>query len=162
LEPTELEPSAFEPTDDELASQLRRAKEKLQAQDEMIEELKARVESLEGELESTNRTLNAKLAEGATAERTKPAEHTRMPKPKPTPKPTAMPKAPRKPRKGAGLDLNSATFEQLRELGLSVTQSARLIAYRDTRGRFESLDDVAAVPGFSRDTLRELSSKARV
>jgi DNA uptake protein ComE-like DNA-binding protein len=207
VEATDLEPREFEATEDELAdstdepeawhphtqrdrgrslrewwlaSRLRGAKEKLRAQDEVIDGLKKRVKALEAELKSTNRTLNARAAEAAKAERKqlaktagaerrKPAEPTPKAKPKAqaakataTPKPTAPPKAPRKPRKGAGLDLNSATFEQLRELGLSITQSARLIAYRDTRGGFKSLDDVAAVPGFSRDTLRELSSKAQV
>ena len=35
--------------------------------------------------------------------------------------------------------VNGATFEQLRGLGLSVTQSARMIAYRDVRGGYPAL-----------------------
>jgi DNA uptake protein ComE-like DNA-binding protein len=134
-----------------LASRLGRANEKLRAQDEVIEELKARVTSLEAEVKSARRASKPKAAKETPAEKPSPAE-----KPKP-----AKPRRAPKPKRGSGLDLNSATFEQLRGLGLSITQSARLIAYRDTRG-FESLDDLAAVPGFSRDTLRDLSSQVQL
>jgi DNA uptake protein ComE-like DNA-binding protein len=48
------------------------------------------------------------------------------------------------------------SFEQLRELGLSVTQSARLIAYRDTRGGFDSLDELDEVPGLPKELRRTL------
>jgi DNA uptake protein ComE-like DNA-binding protein len=71
---------------------------------------------------------------------------------------TAKPTAPkrgraRKPsKKEAQLDLNAASFEELRNLGLSVTQSARLIAYRDVRGGYESLDELADIPGLSAET----------
>jgi DNA uptake protein ComE-like DNA-binding protein len=53
-------------------------------------------------------------------------------------------------------DLNSATFEQLRDLGLSVTQSARVIAYRDVRGGFESADELDEIPGLPKETRRSL------
>jgi DNA uptake protein ComE-like DNA-binding protein len=56
-------------------------------------------------------------------------------------------------------DLNSATFEQLRDLGLSVTQSARLIAYRDVRGGFESADELDEIPGLPKETRRALSDQ---
>ncbi len=49
-------------------------------------------------------------------------------------------------------DVNEVSFEQLRELGLSVTQSARVIAYRETRGGFDSLDELDEIPGFSKET----------
>jgi competence protein ComEA len=57
------------------------------------------------------------------------------------------------------LDVNEVTFEQLREVGLSITQSARVIAYRDTRGGFDSLDELDEIPGLpkeSRETLKDL------
>jgi DNA uptake protein ComE-like DNA-binding protein len=109
-----------------IASRLRRAKERLRAQEEEIEGLKARVAELEAEAE---------------------------------PKLTTKPK---KSSRGGTLELNSATFEQLRELGLSVTQSARLIAYRESRGGFGSLDELAEVPGVSRDAVSELSSQLTI
>jgi hypothetical protein len=48
--------------------------------------------------------------------------------------------------------VHSPSFEQLRELGLSVTQSARVIAYRETRGGFDSLDEPDEIPGLPRET----------
>jgi DNA uptake protein ComE-like DNA-binding protein len=63
--------------------------------------------------------------------------------------------------KSGGPDVNEVSFEQLRELGLSVTQSARVIAYRETRGGFDSLDELDEIPGLpkdTRDTLKGLLS----
>lgn len=51
-----------------------------------------------------------------------------------------------------GPDVNEVSFEQLRELGLSVTQSARVIAYRETRGGFDSLEELDEIPGLPKDT----------
>ena len=53
--------------------------------------------------------------------------------------------------KNGAPDVNEVSFEQLRELGLSVTQSARVIAYRETRGRFDSLDELDEIPGLPKD-----------
>ncbi len=55
-------------------------------------------------------------------------------------------------------DLNSVSFEELREIGLSVTQCARVIAYRDVRGGFESIEEIDELPGLPRET-RELMRK---
>ncbi len=55
--------------------------------------------------------------------------------------------------------LNSLTFEQLREAGLSVTQSARLLARRDARGSFASFDDLNDLVGFSREVLDQLRKR---
>jgi DNA uptake protein ComE-like DNA-binding protein len=64
--------------------------------------------------------------------------------------------------KDGALDLNLASFEELRELGLSVTQSARVIAYRDTRGGFDSLEELSEIPGLPKDTRVALSSRLRL
>ena len=50
----------------------------------------------------------------------------------------------------ARLDVNKATFDQLRELGMTVTQATRVIAYRERENGFESPDDLATVPGLSK------------
>ncbi len=72
-------------------------------------------------------------------------------------------KAKRSRRRAAGgmdpIDVNEATFEDLRSLGLSVTQCARVIAYRDTRGGYESLDELEDVPGLPRKTVSNLRSE---
>ena len=44
--------------------------------------------------------------------------------------------------------VNEVTFDELRGLGMSVTQANRVIAYRDRMGGFDSLDDIDRVPGF--------------
>jgi DNA uptake protein ComE-like DNA-binding protein len=67
--------------------------------------------------------------------------------------------APAAPTKSELLNLNDASFEELRKLGLSVTQSARLIAYRDVRGGYESLDELDEVPGLPKDVRRGLKAR---
>jgi DNA uptake protein ComE-like DNA-binding protein len=54
------------------------------------------------------------------------------------------------------LDLNAATFEALRALGLSVNQAARFIGQRDERGGFRSMDDLDGLYGLPSDVLRSL------
>jgi competence ComEA-like helix-hairpin-helix protein len=48
---------------------------------------------------------------------------------------------------GDRTSLNSATFEELRDLGFSVTQATRVITYRERQQGFKSVDDLASVPG---------------
>jgi DNA uptake protein ComE-like DNA-binding protein len=69
-----------------------------------------------------------------------------------------------KPRASANekVELNSATFEELRELGLSITQSARLIANRDARGGYEALDQLDAVPGIPQELRDEVKGRLRL
>jgi DNA uptake protein ComE-like DNA-binding protein len=67
--------------------------------------------------------------------------------------------APAAPTKSEVLNVNDASFEELRKLGLSVTQSARLIAYRDLRGGYESLNELDEVPGLPREVRRELKAR---
>src|SRR5262249_6184211 len=48
---------------------------------------------------------------------------------------------------GDRVNLNEATFEELRDVGFSVTQATRVITYRERENGFKSLDDLANVPG---------------
>ncbi|MBK5116969.1 MAG: helix-hairpin-helix domain-containing protein [Thermoleophilia bacterium] len=59
---------------------------------------------------------------------------------------------------GETVTLASANFEQLRHLGLSVTQAKRLLRHRDERG-LSSVEDLVGVPGFTRSFLDELESR---
>lgn len=69
---------------------------------------------------------------------------------------TAEPAEPGSVEEVAGaLSMNEASFEQLRGLGLSITQAKRFLAARERRGGFDSLDDLDEVAGLSRD-LKEL------
>jgi competence ComEA-like helix-hairpin-helix protein len=57
------------------------------------------------------------------------------------------------------VNLNNATFEQLRGMGMSVTQATRVIAYRERSDGFDSVDDLDAVPGFPGDFLDKVKEK---
>ena len=59
-------------------------------------------------------------------------------------------------RQGKLINVNEATFEQLRDLGMSVTQATRVIAYRERQEGFETLDDLDSVPGFPKTMMAEL------
>jgi hypothetical protein len=56
------------------------------------------------------------------------------------------------------LDANAASFEQLRELGLTPAQCAKLIARRESAGRFKAKADLRRIPGLSKSA-RELVEK---
>jgi hypothetical protein len=53
-------------------------------------------------------------------------------------------------------ELNQATYERLRSLGLSVTQARRVLAHRERSGGFRSVDELDEIPGFPRILLEEL------
>ena len=71
----------------------------------------------------------------------------------------ARSKAKAKKPAGRTLDANKATFEQLRGLGMTVTQATRLIAYRERAEGFKSVDDFDTIPGFPKPLLEELKKK---
>ena len=60
------------------------------------------------------------------------------------------------------VNLNSATFEQLREAGLSVTQATRILAYRERFGGYSSVADLEKVPGFPADLIESLQGRISV
>lgn len=63
---------------------------------------------------------------------------------------------------GEPVNVNEATFEQLRELGMSVVQATRVIAYRERRDGFESVDQLETIPGLPKPMLDELRQKLTV
>jgi len=60
-----------------------------------------------------------------------------------------------KPREGA-VDVNKVDFDDLRAMDLSITQAALLIALRDLRGGFKSLDELEDVQGLSKTGVDKL------
>jgi DNA uptake protein ComE-like DNA-binding protein len=58
--------------------------------------------------------------------------------------------------------LNEANYEDLRELGLSVTQTGRVLAYREKHGQFSSLDELDQIPGFPRAFLSRVKTRLEV
>lgn len=56
------------------------------------------------------------------------------------------------------LDANAASFEQLRQLGLTPAQCAKLIARRESAGRFRAKAELRRIPGLSKSA-REVIDK---
>ncbi|MGZ5325274.1 MAG: helix-hairpin-helix domain-containing protein [Solirubrobacterales bacterium] len=120
------------------------AEEEMSDFPDLAREVEERVRAIEDRVASSNRAIQELAAPGAP------------PAVEPDPDPD--------PDEGAGgmLDINRISFEQLRDLGLTVTQAARLLASRDARGRFRSLDELNELWGFSRDLIENLMRRLNV
>lgn len=100
-----------------------------------------------------------------------PAPEAVAPAPAPEPEEPAAP-ATRSPLFGSGLsgsrsstgslNLNSATFEELRDADLSVTQATRILAYRERFGGYQSVEDLEKVPGFPAELIESLRGRITV
>jgi len=66
------------------------------------------------------------------------------------------------PAGGETINLNTITFEQLREQNLSVTQATRLLAHRERLGGFKSVDDLDQVAGFPAELVEDLKARSTV
>jgi Translation initiation factor IF-2, N-terminal region len=89
-----------------------------------------------------------------------PAEITPEPEPEPDPEPDPEPVAATAPEDvpEGSQSLATVEFEDLRGLGMSVTQAKRVLRYRDERG-FTSVDELDAVPGFPKAFLSEVKDR---
>jgi competence ComEA-like helix-hairpin-helix protein len=58
--------------------------------------------------------------------------------------------------RGDPVDVNKASFEEFRELGMSITQATRVIAYRERHDGFDSVDELDGVPGVSEKLMTEI------
>jgi competence protein ComEA len=63
------------------------------------------------------------------------------------------------PAPAGPVNLSTATFDDLRDLGLSVTQAKRVLDFRERLGGFDSVDDLDYVPGFPKSLLAELKNR---
>jgi DNA uptake protein ComE-like DNA-binding protein len=100
----------------------------------------ARMAAVEAELAATRRRLDE------ANERTLAAER----------RATQIETETRQEEEGEPVSLSSATFDDLRGLGLSVTQAKRVLDFRERLGGFDSVDDLDHVPGFPKSLLTEL------
>ncbi len=66
------------------------------------------------------------------------------------------------PGSSGSLNLNSATFEELRDADLSVTQATRILAYRERFGGYRSIEDLEKVPGFPAELIESLRGRITV
>ena len=60
------------------------------------------------------------------------------------------------------VDLNAASYDDLRGLDLTITQAKRVIAYRERSGGFSSLDQLDDLPGFPDEVRAELKRRVRL
>jgi DNA uptake protein ComE-like DNA-binding protein len=133
-------------------------------------ELQARVDDLEAKLAEATKRTTTRARRTSTLTRRKAATTTGSPKARTKAsarsRKTATGRSPggsrSQRRKVEKLNLNEATFEDLRALGLSVTQSARLVAYRNVREGYKSLDELDEIPGLSRKTRAELRAQLKL
>lgn len=70
--------------------------------------------------------------------------------------------APPPAQPGTIVDLNSGRAEDFRSLGMSVTQTRRVIEFREQNGGYSSVDDLDRVVGFSREFLAQLKPRLSV
>jgi DivIVA domain-containing protein len=127
---------------------------------EVIEMLKTTIEGLERQVvngKRRERRLVSKLEEAqgrlSAAQATGSETSTRVRHPS-----TAR----RRARGPQRIDLNKASFVDLRNLGLGVAPAARLIAMRDIRGEFKNLDVLDELEGCPEDTLKKLRRRLYV
>lgn len=168
---TELKAEADERVRAAVESARAEAEQRLAAESE--ESVRKETEKLAGELEQASRALReVKLreAEDRAAAAVKPRRFSLRRSREKGP--------PRSERKGAEkaaseetpgsdtetrvlrlVNLNEATFEQLRAMDMSVTQATRVIAYRERQDGFDSVDDLGSVPGFPKPFLEELKQQ---
>jgi DNA uptake protein ComE-like DNA-binding protein len=158
-----------------LILRLRRSKRRVEEMREQIDQLNQRISELEASPEpraeadaspapapKPKRTARAAAANGAKSSTARSAKRSRTAKAAPTRRRKPATNGNGAARKGgAKLDLNNATFDQLRGLGLSVTQTSRLISYRESDG-FTSVDDLEQIPGLAQGTVAKLRSQVRV
>jgi len=169
-------PKRATPRERWLILRLRRSRRRVDEQREVIERLKQRISELEeaadghSEPEPTappasprKRAARTAAANGARAKTARAAKGTGSAKTSSSArkaKPAANGSAGTRKRR-TKLDLNKATFDELRGLGLSVTQTSRVIAHREADG-FASVDDLEEIPGLARATVTKLRSQVRV
>jgi DivIVA domain-containing protein len=153
------------------------AETELSVQGDAIRTLESRIAELERELGNANRRerrLAAKLQQvaerrrAAVAAAAKRGERPRAaPKTAPKTARTRPPASRRRKRTTSSwakvprgkLDINAVTFEELRGLGVSITDSARVIALREIRGGYTSLEVLDQLEGLPAETVRELKAR---
>jgi DivIVA domain-containing protein len=107
---------------------------------------------LAGQLDKARKKLESRAAEDADASAR--AKKTRAPARRKKRTTSSWAKLPK-----GRLDINQASFDQLRALGLSISHCARLLALRDLRGGFTSLDVLDELDGLSQETQVKLRAR---
>lgn len=173
-----IDESARERRMDEVMSGIDRAEDRAREAEDRAKSAE-RVASAALE-ETDSRPAHSGVAAEQPAQASQPASQQWQTPAAPAPEPPqaepAPPAAPAPPTKsplfGSGLpggtgssgslNLNSATFEELREADLSVTQATRILAYRERFGGYRSVEDLEKVPGFPAELIESLRGRITV
>jgi DNA uptake protein ComE-like DNA-binding protein len=126
----------------------------LRAFSRSVESLEAKVDALQAKVDALERAI----AVGRDAEQVRAASARDAAGPEQADD-DAVPGSTPPRRAAAEVDhgnINRLSFEQLRDLGLSVNQAARLISERDRLGGFRSLDELDELHGFPQQLLDAL------
>ncbi len=106
------------------------------------------------------RTFEFPASAGATSAPTD--RQTDEPGPEQEPFAPSRPAASTSPGATDSINLNTASFEDLREADLSVTQATRILAYRERFGGYREVEDLEKVPGFPSDLVAGLRDRLTV
>jgi DNA uptake protein ComE-like DNA-binding protein len=159
--PSDLrQPPSGAPTDVEVAQEA----ESVPADPAAAAELGAEVQRLRRDIREAEKLAKSEGSRAERAERKVAALRERVESMKRAAAQAAAVATPEEAREDAAgrVDLNSASFEQLRAIGLSVTQAARLIGQREQHGGFASVDDVDGIVGIPRDVKQSLKDHGAV
>jgi DNA uptake protein ComE-like DNA-binding protein len=149
-------------TADRLAAKLVVLSDRLAAQEKELE--RQREEAAAAGTDEPGDELQIPLDEWdrATSEEREPEPEPRSsePEPEPEPEPAPRPQPEQAPVAEPSFDINQAGFDEFCQLGLSISEAARLIGQRDQQGGFSSLDDLDHLRGLSSDTIKLLKDAA--
>jgi DNA uptake protein ComE-like DNA-binding protein len=161
-----LEESERERRLDEVISGIDRAEERAREAEQRAEAAeRAAANALEHGSISRGPVSPPGGSEGESALETQPSVPSQAAAPVQTPNPVPAPATgvPVHPAGlSGGISLNQATFEELREAELSVTQATRVLAYRERFGGYSAVEDLAKVPGFSDEDVSTMRGRFTV
>ena len=144
----------------EEGEQERRLREVLERMDRAEE----RARQAELRAESAERVASDALR-GRSAQSSAPLPPAGQPAAPAAPSPEAASSFPAAPPPSAAIgavNINTASFEELRGAEFSVTQATRVLAYRERFGGYSSVDDLARVPGFSPETIAAIRDRISI
>jgi DNA uptake protein ComE-like DNA-binding protein len=153
-------------TADRLAAKLVVLSDRLAAQEKELERQREEVAAAGKDEPEDELQIPLEEWEQAASEEREPdpeppsSEPEPEPAPEPEPEPDPRPQAEQAPAAEPSFDINQASFDEFCQMGLSISEAARLIGQRDQQGGFSSPDDLDRLRGLSSDTIKLLKDAA--
>ena len=150
-----------------VAAERRATEVEIEARREIERERETRFEEIEGRIAQVVERAGSAAGEiappdwvmEAPAQPAVEPEAAVEPEPEPQPAPAPEAETEAAPASDGMLSLSSASFDELRETGMSVTQAKRVIRHRDEHGGFSTVDELEQVPGFPKAFLADVKSR---